>query len=81
MVSLSWSRFCVSPEVQALLALFAWDFTIWQCHLEGINKAIVSGVLLGAAYIFLVRKYRRKDPAEIIKKWLLLLETDKGQHV
>lgn len=54
-------------SVQALLALFAWDFTIWQCHLEGINKAIVSGVLSGVPYIFLVRKYRIKDPAEITK--------------
>lgn len=34
-------------SVQALLALLTWDFTIWQCHLEGINKAIVSRILLG----------------------------------
>lgn len=30
-------------SVQALLALFALDFTIWQCHLEGINKALFQG--------------------------------------
>lgn len=68
------------PSVQAFLALFARYFIIWWCHLEGKNKAAVSWILSGAAYIFLVRRYRITDPTEITKKLLLLLETDKGQQ-